>query len=153
LITVERTSSPTTDKRLLELHAYWLSLSSEGSTPYRGAFKPAAIPSLLPSIFLIDVLNGPRNFRFRLVGTTFKTASGQELTGRLISEVFPPEFHQEVFDGWNAVVENGGPNWARGRFWLKEKDFLNWQGVALPLRAPNGATDQLLGAATFSSRA
>ena len=152
LITVERAPNPNTAKSLLQAHAYWLSLCSEGSTPYRRDFKPTAIPGLLPSICLIDVLNGPRDFRFRLVGTAFRDVSGQELTGRLIGEVFPPEFRQEVFDGWNAIVENGGPNWASGRLWLKEREFLNWQGVALPLRAPSGETDQLLGAAAFSGR-
>jgi hypothetical protein len=148
-IVVESTPNSTTDKRLLDLYAYWQALRRGDSIPFRKDFRPAAVSRLLPSILLIDVLNNPRDFRFRLAGNDFLTATGQELTGRLIGEVFPPEFRQDVFERWNAVVENGGPNWGRGKLWIKERDFMNWQGVVLPLRAEDGSVHQLLGAAAF----
>jgi hypothetical protein len=108
-----------------------------------------AIPKLLPSVFLVDVLDDPRGFRFRLVGTAFTQAAGQELTGLRIGEIFPPEFQAQVFDGWNAIVENYGPNWALGMMWLKERDYLQWQGVLLPLQSQNGKIDLLMGAGVF----
>src|SRR5580765_1817946 len=137
-IVVEWTPSNATHKNLLDLYSYWQSLRTCSGSPYRKDFRPAAIARLLPWVVLVDVLNNPRDFRFRVVGTKFLTASGQELTGRLIGEVFPPEFRNEVFEGWNAVVENGGPNWATGALWVKDKDFIKWQGVILPLREENG---------------
>ena len=120
-IVVEWTPNLATDRLLLDVYAYWQSLRRGDSIPYRTDFRPVAVTTSLPSIFLIDVLNNPRDFRFRLVGTAFMTVTGQELTGRLIGEVFPPEFRQQVFEGWNAVVENGGPNWGSGQLWIKEK--------------------------------
>ena len=150
LIVVERTANSATNKILLDVYAYWQSLRSGDSIPYRRDFRPAAIRRLLPYIILVDVLNDPRDFQFRLVGTAFITVTGQELTGRLISEVFPPQFRMEVFEGWNAIVENGGPNWACGNVWIENKDFISWQGVALPLRAETGSVDQLVGAGVFN---
>jgi len=147
-ITVEWAPNATTDRRLLELHAYWLTLGRDGTVPDRKRFNPRAIAKLLPSVFLVDVLDDPRDFRFRLVGTAFTQAAGQELTGLRIGEIFPPEFQAQVFDGWNAIVENYGPNWALGMMWLKERDYLQWQGVLLP-QSQNGKIDLLMGAGVF----
>ena len=152
LITVEQAPSPETDKRLVEFYGYWQGLRQGGNIPYRKDFSPAAIPSLLPFVVLVDVLDNPRDFRFRLTGSAFYQAVGQELTGQLIGDVFPPDFGSEVFAGWNAIVENGGPNWARGSLWREERDFLDWQGVLLPLQAADGTINQLVGAAAFNVR-
>jgi len=149
-IFVEWAPNDATDKKLLDLYTHWQSLRTGNALPYRKDFRPAAIARLLPWGFLVDVLNNPRDFRFRLVGSKFLTASGQELTGRLIGEAFPPEFRKEVFEGWNTVVEKGGPNWATGTVWVKEKDFMKWQGVILPLREESGTINQLIGAAAFN---
>jgi PAS domain-containing protein len=122
-IRVEWEPAPGTDERLLKLHAHWLSICPNGLVPSRKDFKPAAIGSLLPFVFLVDVTSGPRNFRFRLVGTAFAPVIGREITGLLIDEVFPPQYNLEVLEGWNAVVEEYGPNWGSGDLWLKERDL------------------------------
>jgi len=149
-IIVEREPHPDTDKRLLQVHAYWSNIRQDGRPPERNDFNPAAIPHLLPNIFLVDVLNDPRDFCFRLVGTTFLKATSQNLTGLKVTEAFPPEFSSQVLAGWNNVVEKGGPNWARGKVWMKEREFISWQGVALPFQSPGGEVLQLLGGAVFS---
>jgi len=149
-IIVEREPNFATDKRLLQVHAYWSRICCNGQPPDRSDYNPADIPHLLPNIFLVDVLNDPRDFRFRLVGTAFLKATRQELTGLRITEAFPPEFSSQVIAGWNDVIENGGPNWARGKVWKKEKEFIAWQGVILPFRSRSGEALQLFGGAAFS---
>jgi hypothetical protein len=138
-----------TDKRLLQVHAYWTGICHDGRPPERVDFSPAAIPHLLPWILLVDVLDNPRDFRFRLVGTAFTQIVRQDLTGLRVTEAFPPEFASRVLDGWNEVIANGGPNWARGKLWKKEREFIHWQGVILPFWSPGGAISQLLAAAAF----
>jgi hypothetical protein len=149
-IRVEWEPVPETDERLLKLHAHWLSICPNGRVSSRKDFKPAAITSLLPFVFLVDVLSGPRNFRFRLAGTAFAPVIGREITGLLIDEVFPPEYNLEVLEGWNVVVGEYGPNWGSGDLWQKERAFIRWQGVILPLRSDGAETKQLLGAAVFT---
>src|SRR5437763_1331922 len=58
--------------------------------PSRGDINPAHIPRLLPFVFLAEVLERPRDFRYRLAGTHFREFVGIEPTGRRIAEVFPP---------------------------------------------------------------
>jgi hypothetical protein len=149
-IIVEKEPSSATDNRLLQVHAYWSSIRINEQPPNRSDFDPADIPDLLPNIFLVDVLSNPRDFRFRLVGTAFLQATTRDLTGLRITEAFPPEFSSQVLAGWNNVVENGGPNWARGQVWQKEREFIAWQGVILPFRSPSGQALQMLGGAVFS---
>jgi hypothetical protein len=140
---------PATDGRLLELHAYWLSICRNGEIPLRKDFSPATIRKLLPSVFLIEVTGEPREFRFRLVGTAFAQAAGREITGLLTSGVFPPDFNLEVLEHWGSVVEKRKPLWGAGQMWVKERDFLKWHGVVLPLQAETAEVTQLLGAGIF----
>jgi len=91
----------------------------------------------------------PRDFCFRLAGSEFKDGSGQDLTGRLISEAFPPEFNAEVQQAWSLAVERRQPKWGRGRLWVEERDFVTWEGVVMPLQNDNSEIHQLLGAAVF----
>jgi hypothetical protein len=151
-ITADWTARTSTDSRLLDVHAYWLTLGNRGSVPLRQNFSPKAIPRLLPFVILIDVVKEPRDFRFRVVGTAFSRAVAQDVTGRCIGEVFPADYRDEVFERWNAVVEHGGPSWGSGEMWAKERDFLRWQGVALPLHSDNREVNQLLGAAVFDRK-
>lgn len=59
------------DQRLHQLHAYWKSRCRDRQMPSRSDIDPIDVPTLLPCIFLVDVLNDPRDFRFRLAGTHF----------------------------------------------------------------------------------
>jgi len=138
-----------TDKRLLNSHIFWQPLLTEGDSPYRRDFKPTAMRGLLPYMFLVDVLRNPCDFRFRLTGSEFKDGSGQDLTGRLISEAFPPDFYKEVQQEWGLVVETRQPKWGRGRLWVKERDYVTWEGVVMPFQNDNSEIHQLLGAAVF----
>lgn len=150
-IAVEWTAPQGMDSRLLGLHAYWLSICRNGEIPSRKDFNPAAIKELLPSVFLVDVTGKPADFRFRLVGTAFVRAAGRDITGLLTSEVFPPDFNLEVLEHWESVVEKRKPIWGTGQMWVKEREFLKWQGVVLPLQAETAEVVQLLGAGTFSA--
>src|SRR5689334_3183098 len=103
LIETKWTPPATADSRLLKFHSHWVSLGRDGSVPYRKEFKPFAIPELLPFICLVDVLNSLRDFRIRLAGTAIAQGLGQEITGRMIAEIFPPEFNSEVIYHWTMV--------------------------------------------------
>jgi len=141
------------DDRLLRLYAYWFSICQSGEIPIRKDLNPSAIKELLPSVFLVDVTGKPARFRFRLVGTSFSQAAGRNITGLLTSDVFPPDFDLEVLEHWGSVVEMRKPKWGGGQMWVKEREFLKWRGVVLPLQDEAGEVSQLLGASTFGTAA
>jgi hypothetical protein len=140
------------DQRLRQIHAYWKSRCGARQMPSRSDLDPVDVPALLPFIFLADVLNDPRDFRFRLAGTHFRDFTGIEFTGRTIGEVFPPDFNAEVLYHWSNCVERRAPVVGSGRMWVPDREHVTWEGIVLPL-SPDGTTvNMLLGGGVFTHR-
>ncbi len=140
------------DPRLLALHAYWDRRRQGRPMPPRSAIDPADIPALLPAVFLVDVLESPRDYRFRLAGTDLREVIGVELTGRRVGDVLPPDFATDVRIRWDAVVEQRRPMVCKGHLWIEHREFIRWQDIILPLSTDGRTVDKLLGAITFSRK-
>ena len=149
LISVSSEISAASDRRLHELHDYWNSRIGNHPMPSRADIDPLDIPTLLPHIFLVDILENPRDFRFRLAGTNFREFAGTEVTGRRIGEVFPPAFNAEVHHHWSKCVEEGQLAVGSGKLWIAERDHVVWEGVVLPLSRDPAQVDMLLGGVVF----
>lgn len=93
---------------------------------------------LLPYVFMVDVLRS-LDFRFRLAGTHFFDATGSDPTGKLISEVFPDDYCDEVRFHWREAVEQMRPKMGSGVLWGCGRDHLRWEGLVLPLSSERGA--------------
>jgi hypothetical protein len=109
-----------------------------------------AIKRRLPTISLIDVLephpeNRPELFRQRLAGTELFGAYGEEITGKMLDNIYTEAEAQYWAEHLTFVVETGKPNvglhsmaWrgARGLslFWLR-----------LPLASDGVNVDMILG--------
>jgi hypothetical protein len=65
------TQPPATAKpEIVALFDYWRSKApAEGTLPGRRHIDPLDVPRLLPHIWLVDVVDEPRRFRVRLLGT------------------------------------------------------------------------------------
>jgi hypothetical protein len=102
-----------------------------------------------PYIFVIDVLENPQDFRFRLAGTHFREAVGEEVTGKHIAAVFPPAFGAEVHQIWSRVVDERRPVRGMGDLWVPGREFVKWEGLVMPLSADGHAVNMLLGGVVF----
>jgi hypothetical protein len=150
-ITVNWDVTTLQDKRLRDLLVYWLKLSGDRAIPSRNDFDPLDIPRLLPFLVLVDVLDDALDFRFRLTGTHFREFAGDEATGKMIGEVFPPDFCAEVRTHWGNSIKQRQPLLGKGELWVSGRDFIRWEGIILPL-SPDGATvNMLLGGIVFIS--
>lgn len=138
------------DQRLRQIHAYWKSRCLDRQMPARPDIDPLDVPPLLPFIFLVDVLNGPRDFRFRLAGTHFRESVGSEVTGQLIGDVFPPAFNAEVHYYWSECVNRREPAIGSGNLWIPGRDHVRWEGIILPLSPDDATVNMLLGGAIFT---
>ena len=137
------------DPLLRDLHAYWASLPRNGAVPLRSSFSPAAIPGLLPLVVMVDVLDEPRDFRFRLAGTSIARIAGQELTGKRIAEVFPSGFCAELHRTWGTVIAERRPVRGAGRLWVPGREHIGWEGLAMPLSRTGEDADVILGGVVF----
>lgn len=69
---------------LAELHAYWHARCGKLPFPARSDIDPVDIPSLLEYLVLMDVLQDPLDFRYRLVGGHIVEHSGRNVQGQTI---------------------------------------------------------------------
>jgi hypothetical protein len=134
---------------LSELHGYWDQRRGGRSMPARADIDVALIPTLLQYIFLIDVIDGGRDFRFRLAGTHFRDVTGQEVTGQLVAEAFPEQFGADVRRVWTKVVEEKRPVRGTGSLWIPGREHVRWEGIAMPLAEDDRSVNMLLGGVLF----
>jgi|SRR5580658_1195548 hypothetical protein len=69
---------------VLRLDAYWRSVLNGRKMPARCDIDPAGMRRLLPHVFLIDVVDCPPHFRWRLVGTKIGDVEHGEHTGKWV---------------------------------------------------------------------
>jgi hypothetical protein len=139
---------PTADKRIAQLHAHWLGLHPEpGVLPGRQHFDPAAVPRLLPFIWLGDVQRTPLRFRYRLLGTEHLLVFGRDYTGAWLDEVHPGFANSPAYPQYLAAVEEGRVGYRRGHTLRAPSLPRRYRGIErllLPLARDGRTTDMLL---------
>jgi hypothetical protein len=137
-----------------ELRLYWESKRRGTLLPRRADIDPLELRSHLGYLFLIDVLPGARDFRFRLVGSEMTKRYGRDSTGKTISESYrtSPEIGRWILDVLGAVVEHGLPVVSEGRLSAVEKSFVVARALQLPLAADGETVDMILGEMRFFNR-
>lgn len=98
------------DTGLIRFYDYWISLRGGRTMPACADVDPLRIPpEFLPNLMLIDVLNAPRRYRYRLIGTQVIAATGENRTGQTFESVGFFKANPVVLEQYNCVVENGRP--------------------------------------------
>jgi hypothetical protein len=90
---------------------YWSSLRyANGSLPSRQDFDPVEVPSVLPYVELTEVIDGGRDFRFRLIGSHLVDVDDINPTGQLLSSFFKVAAYKEYqFSLYKHVIARGVP--------------------------------------------
>ena len=82
---------------------YWDAIRGTRLVPSRRDISPAAIPKLLPNVFMTEV-RGPRDLRLRLVGTAHRDRLGRETTGSDALEELPEIYRESrAYMFWQVV--------------------------------------------------
>ena len=98
------------DAGLVRFYDYWAALCKDRLLPARADIDPLEVPSgYLPNLMLIDVLQDPRRYRYRLVGTNIVGATGADRTGRFFDEVPFFQTYPAVIKQYDTVVESRQP--------------------------------------------
>jgi len=98
------------DHDLIRFYDFYVSLRGDRAMPSRKDLDPLHIPpEFLPNLMLIDVLQEPRRYRYRLIGTHVVTASGEDRTGRTFENVGFFKVHPIVVEQYDKVVDTGQP--------------------------------------------
>jgi len=98
-------------------------------------------------MFMLDVIDGGRDFRYRLIGTGVVEASGRDPTGALFSTLYAdqPDVFGQVQRLFAPAIRECRPVFARGQvFWLQERDHVRFEGGYLPISSTGTIPDILM---------
>ncbi len=127
-----------------ELYDYWLGKRSSRAMPSRDGIDPAEIVHLLPGVMIVDVVDEPRRFVYRLVGTREVEARGQDPTGRSVTDGFFGTSAQRVLENYQLVCDRRAPLFDDYRFRSPNGRYADEQVLFLPLSADDSTVMQIL---------
>ncbi len=131
--------------KIRALFDYWQSIHPESGLPGRQHLDPLDIPSLLPSIWMIDVTRDPLRFRFRLVGTEIVNFVGRDVTGLWLDEFFEGYEDNESFHTHRNCALTGVPGYRKGSVLFSPRQAeLEAERLYLPLAQDGKEVDILL---------
>lgn len=138
----------------IALHDYWNSKRGERPMPDRRDIRPSEIVRMLPSVAIIEVIDGGRDFRFRLFGSELANWMGCDRTGQLFSQMQPAPGSdltpEQIQKRWNDVA-SGTLAAAQPVFFKAPvrtaSAILTMHAVVMPLTAGGPEIEQLFGGA------
>jgi hypothetical protein len=126
-----------------EVFAYWAGLRRAGALPGRKDLDPARMTRLLPTVSLIQVLNG--DYRIRLAGTGLFSVYGGEITGKRLSEVY----NTAAADYWryelDRVVAERRPRVGHHSMAWRGASHMSLLWLRLPLSSNGREVDVIMG--------
>lgn len=130
------------------LTEYWRSKCSGRGLPGRSAIQPAEIVKHLPWVFMVDVLGGGADYRYRLLGTGIVAANYRDATGCTFRELYDqkPEQLASARLGFDRVLHTAAPAYTGGRaFWRPNWSFDRFESAFLPLSSDGATIDIIFG--------
>lgn len=134
-------------------HEYWHALKGERAFPSREMITLRGLRDLAKYATLIKVIEGGRDYEFRLVGDVPVAAVGKNFRGRRLSEpdvlrVMESNYRRQFYD---MVVRTAEP-------WLFKSRMVDHIGLNLPVHSETvylplgeGDVDHLLGFTVFAA--
>jgi hypothetical protein len=138
------------DERLVALYDYWCDKRGDRAMPSRSDIDPVEMRPLLPHLMLLDVVDGGRDFRYRLVGTEIERNFGPPLTGRLIGDVLSGDYLAYILALHRRVLAEAAPAYAENSFNDERSGYAivaphkRAYRLSMPLSKTGDAIDMLL---------
>src|SRR5581483_10684615 len=133
---------------------YWLRKCGAAAMPARSDIDPPLeVPHLCGAIILQEISRDPLDFRYRLVGSMVRSHLGGDRTGCWMSGL---EFQKSPNPIWFAhaeVATSGHPMFLKPPYVGPYREFLEVEGVILPLAEDRRTPDRLILFVDFPRRA
>jgi hypothetical protein len=144
-----QTSMPVVNNPQLRLLAeLWASKRREDALPRRSDFTDEDLRPWFGNLLMVDVMDGPHRFRFRLMGTSLVEAS-REYSGKFFDEADISGYEPDVLEDYAEAVRIRGPVCKIRRFDPKPGSFMDhwrvYERLLLPLASDGKVIDRILG--------
>lgn len=142
----------------IALYDYWNAKRGERPMPDRRDIVPSEFVRMLPSVAIIEVIDGGRDFRFRLFGSELATWMGCDRTGQRFSEMraapgsdlTPEQVQKRWTDVASGALAAARPIFPKAPV-LTASAVLTMHAVIMPLTAGGSEIEQLFGGAFVTS--
>lgn len=114
--------------------------------PLRQEFDPAAVPRLLPHIFIMERQPGSPTFHYRLIGTFIEARVGRNLAGLTLADFRQGEAHDHIHALFETCLRDCTPMFGLSRLAGESSNIMQFYRLALPMSSTGRAADQILGA-------
>lgn len=94
---------------LTELLEHWKALCGDRAMPQRNDFDPVQVPELLTGICLVEVIDGGKDYFYRVAGSALEEMTGQVLQGKYFSELIHAKSRESMRATCGASVETARP--------------------------------------------
>lgn len=141
---------------LLQGIALWRALCARRRFPARQDISPRALGSLLRNTTLLRVIDGGKDYEYRIVGDAYVMAHGVSFQGRLWSDTdtLSPGYQSMIKSTYDRVVGEAAPVAMRG--WIERSgltsEFIYSEYVFLPLGTDGKTVDYILVFAVYVPR-
>lgn len=131
------------DGRMVELYDYWDEKRGDRAMPSPVDIDLLDLPIQLPNIFLVDVEQNPRRYRYRVIGTNLTEILNEDLTGRYVDEM-PWLFRRYAEPAYAKVLAAVAPQYKEIRI-FRTLWRARYRRLLLPLGEPGKPIDMVLG--------
>ena len=141
---------------LLQGIAYWRGLCRERKFPARADVTPRGLAGLLRYTTLLRVIDGGKDYEYRIVGDAYVMAHGTSFQGKRWSDTdkLSPGYHAAIKSTYDRVVRKGEPVAMRG--WIerggKNSGLVYSEYLFLPLGESDQTVDHILVFAVYVPR-
>lgn len=125
------------------LYAYWQARRGGKRFPAREDIDPVDFKFALGRVSLIDVLEGPRRYRYRLVSTTTTKHLGYEMTGKYTDEIPEKELRDYVERLYAETVTAAAPIYAKDKAVLDGRVW-EYEALMLPLSSDGSRINMIM---------
>jgi hypothetical protein len=137
-----------------EFAELWEAKRGERPLPLRDDFPFEELAPWFGHVLIMDVIDGGRDFRYRMIGTAITEFLDRDYSGRLVSECDYGEgdARSRVAETFRQPVIDGRPVFRSGYVvWAADKTWRTYDSVHCPLSRDGGAVELTIGVLYFGS--
>jgi len=134
---------------MADFAAYWESLRRGRELPTRSDIVFEDLRPWIGQISLVDVVDRPRRFRWRLVGTRIAERMGRDSTGLWFDEVYRDRILDGYIENYSLTVDRREPVWFSGDLEFVGREFIGFEMVQAPLGGAAGSVAMIVQLLSF----
>ncbi len=135
----------------LSFRNYWEMQRAGRSIPERAQFTPESLFPWLGHILIVDVIDGGRDFFYRIVGTEIVSAAGRDLSRKYVSECDYDIGTEAMLTRYRNAAAQESPIFRKGAIqWAVTGTFLDFESITAPVSRGRQSVDQLITVIDYS---